>query len=145
MSDLPAFPLRLLRASLRVASRASASMVDRVLREGVATTPARLPRTRRAPGGPLEIRVNGRGIPARVGGTILEAVRLADLDLRSYCGGNCSCGTCRVVVEAGAEHLSRPEPMEQLVLGMEAQRRGDRLACQAQVNGPVVVVIPEWF
>jgi uncharacterized 2Fe-2S/4Fe-4S cluster protein (DUF4445 family) len=36
-------------------------------------------------------------------------------------------------------------PMEQLVLGMDAQRRGDRLACQAQVHGPVKVRVPEFF
>lgn len=145
MADQPALPLRFLRASLRAASRASASMVERVLREGVASGSARVPRFRPAARGPIVVRFNGREVPATAGATLLEAARLADVDLRSYCGGNCSCGTCRVQVRSGAENLSKAEPMEQLVLGMQAQARGDRLACQAQVHGPVEVVIPEWF
>ena len=42
-------------------------------------------------------------------------------------------------------NLSRREGIEELVLGMDAVARGDRLACQAQVLGPVEVVVPEWF
>lgn len=120
-------------------------MVERVLRNGVADTPFALPGTRRAPGGPLVVTFDERPVPTRRGATLLEAARLADVELRSYCGGNCSCGTCRVQVVSGAGNLSRPQPMEQLVLGMEAERRGDRLACQAQVNGAVTVKVPDWF
>lgn len=145
MADHPALPFRLLRASLRAASRASASMVERMLREGVAPGPARMPNGRGLPRGPLRVRFDGREVPATAGATLLEAARLADVDLRSYCGGNCSCGTCRVEVVAGAEHLSRAEPMEQLVLGMAVDGRVDRLACQAQVWGPVEVRIPPGF
>lgn len=145
MSDQPAIPFRLLRAGLRAASKVSASVVDRVLRNGAASGPARLPSFRRAPTGPLEVVFGGRVVRASSGATLLEAAVQGGVDLRSYCGGNCSCGTCRVEILAGADNLSRPEPMEKLVLGMTAERRGDRLACQAQVLGRVEVRIPEWF
>ena len=145
MADQPALPFRVLRASLRAASRASASVVERVLRNGVATTSATGPEAKARAAGPLEVVFDGKPAPARYGATLLETAQLAGLDLRSYCGGNCSCGTCRVVIVSGAAQLSRPEPMEQLVLGMDAERRGDRLACQAQVRGRVEVTIPEFF
>ena len=145
MADQPALPFRVLRAGLRAASRASASVVDRVLRNGVAEGPFVVPGRRPAATGPLVVTFDGKEIPTRRGATILEAARLGGVELRSYCGGNCSCGTCRVEIVAGAGNLSRPQPMEQLVLGMEAERRGDRLACQAQVSGAVTVRVPEWF
>lgn len=67
------------------------------------------------------------------------------LDLSHYCGGTCSCGTCRVEILLGAEHLSSPRGNETMVLGAEHLLAGDRLACQARVLGPVVVRVPEWF
>jgi uncharacterized 2Fe-2S/4Fe-4S cluster protein (DUF4445 family) len=35
--------------------------------------------------------------------------------------------------------------MEELVLGADRIKAGDRLACQAQVLGDVEVRIPAWF
>jgi 2Fe-2S ferredoxin len=143
--DQPAIPFRLLRAGLRLASRASTTVVDRVLRDGAATTGAVAPRSSRVATGPLLVEFDGREVPARAGATVLEAAQQSDVEIRSYCGGNCSCGTCRIEIVAGAENLSRPMPMEQLVLGGEAHRRGDRLACQAQILGSVKVRVPEFW
>lgn len=146
VADHPPIPFRVLRAGLRAASRASSTFVARVLKTGAASTPAQAPAGRSHSGGDLEVVFDGRSTPARVGATLLETAKLAGFDLRSYCGGNCSCGTCRVEIVSGADMLSRLQPMERLVLGMAAERRGDRLACQAQVKGGrVVVKVPEWF
>ncbi len=79
------------------------------------------------------------------GATVLDAARLARVELRHYCGGNCSCGTCRVEIVHGARALSPVASMEAMVLGDEARRRGDRLACQAEILGPVAVHVPEFF
>ena len=81
----------------------------------------------------------------RRGATLLEAAESAGIELRHYCGGNASCGTCRVEIRGGGRGLSRPEPMEVLVLGAEAAGRGDRLACQAVVKESVSVHVPAWF
>ncbi len=136
----------MLRAGLRAASRASSTVVERVLQNGVSRDPAVVaPKKAAGAGGPIAVSFGGAVVHVRKGATVLEAARLGGVELRSYCGGNCSCGTCRVEIVVGAPNLSRPQPMEQLVLGMDAERRGDRLACQAQLNGPVTVRVPEWF
>ncbi len=153
MADSPSLrglPLRALRLGLRTASRAGGTVVDRVLRgsEPPPFAPNATPtngRTTNDPRDAVTILVGGQSVVARRGATVLEVATLAGIDLRSYCGGNCSCGTCRIDVRSGAAHLSRRGPMEEVVLGSEAAARGDRLACQAAVFGPVEVVIPEWF
>lgn len=144
MSD--SLPLRALRHGLRAARRAGAGVVARVL-QGAEAAPFQ-PGQAARPHDPREsipIVLGGRTVQAARGATLLEVANLAGIDLRSYCGGNCSCGSCRVEVRAGAGALSRRAGHEELVLGADAARRGDRLACQAQVLGPVEIHIPEWF
>jgi len=92
----------------------------------------------------IEFVGHGQGSVA-AGLTLLGAARQLDVDLSHYCGGTCSCGTCRVEIQAGAASLSQPSPNEAMVLGAERVRAGDRLACQARVLGPVVVRVPDWF
>ncbi|MGC8983253.1 MAG: ASKHA domain-containing protein [Desulfurococcaceae archaeon] len=84
----------------------------------------------------------GLEVEAEAGLTLLQAARRAGLAIASYCGGRGLCGKCRVVVEEGAENLSRPTPREEEVLG-ELLDRGSRLACEARVlSGRVVVLVP---
>lgn len=79
------------------------------------------------------------------GASVLIASRLLRVDLDHFCGGQCSCGTCRVEVVDGAKHLSPRHMNEELVLGVEGVARGDRLACQAKIQGPVRVRVPDFF
>ena len=79
------------------------------------------------------------------GQTVLAAARKAGIDLDYFCGGQCSCGTCKVVVQSGADALSAPAGNEQMVLGQSGLSSGSRLACQARVAGDVRVQIPRWF
>ncbi len=146
MADRTVLPLRLIRAGLRAASRVGAGVADRVARTGVATHPAVVdPQAAATARRPVMIRFGDREVAVERGRTLLEAAREHDVDLRSYCGGNCSCGTCRVEIVARPEGLSRRQSMEEFALGMDAARRGDRLACQAEVLGPVEVRVPDWF
>lgn len=48
------------------------------------------------------------------------------------CGGNCSCGTCRVFVEAAwRERTGTADELEQDILEMHPDRQaGERLSCQ---------------
>lgn len=73
--------------------------------------------------------------------TVLQAAIAQGIDLSHYCGGTCTCGTCRVRVLRGAAHLSSMEGREQMVLGYDATQAGDRLACQARVQGPVEIEV----
>jgi ferredoxin len=95
--------------------------------------------------GPVRVDFGTKSVEVPRRTTLLEASRLAGLDLRHYCGGNCSCGTCRVELLSGGAEVSPAQPMELLVLGGDAAARGDRLACQAEVLGDVRVRIPDWF
>lgn len=98
------------------------------------------------PQGPVEVIFEGRARgPVPGGVSLLAAARMLEVDLSHYCGGMCSCGTCRVQVVAGRDNLSRPQGNEAMVLGDARARAGDRLACQARVLGPVTVKVPAWF
>ncbi|MDP2312228.1 MAG: 2Fe-2S iron-sulfur cluster-binding protein [Pseudomonadota bacterium] len=149
MSDEPGLPFRVLRRGLRAASRAGATVVERVLRNESQVAPflGRAPglAPQRAPTGPVEVRFGATSVRVARGTTLLEAAEAGRLDLRHYCGGNSSCGTCRIVVVKGHRNLSKREGMEEMALGADHVSRGDRLACQAQVLGEVEIEIPEWF
>jgi 2Fe-2S ferredoxin len=95
--------------------------------------------------GPALVQFGDQQVEVPLYSTILDAAVLLDLDLDHYCGGNCSCGSCRIKVLAGSKNLSRPRPDEQMVLGPDAEKKGDRLACQARVQGPVSIEIPDFF
>lgn len=98
-------------------------------------------------GTPVQVEFIGRAAgEAPVGVTVLEAAKRIDVDIDHFCGGRCSCGTCRVEVEEIHRlALSKLELNEQAVLGPHAVRRGDRLACQARVLGPVRLTVPDFF
>lgn len=84
-------------------------------------------------------------VAAAANETLLRVAVINRLDLSHYCGGTCSCGTCRVEIVSGAENLSPIDGREQMVLGYQGVQAGDRLACQARVQGDVVVRIPTDF
>lgn len=96
--------------------------------------------------GPPSVRFNeAEPMAVTEGITILEAATHAGLDIDHYCGGQCSCGTCRVEIQGGGAALTPMEGRERMVLGFERAQAGDRLACQARVRGPVSVRVPRWF
>lgn len=73
-----------------------------------------------------------------------EDVNLLRIALRHECGvpWKCAtglCGTDRVRVIEGAEHLSAPKRREQKLLG-DLLDQDVRLACQTYVSGPVTVI-----
>jgi ferredoxin len=95
---------------------------------------------------PASVQFGDRAATAvETGMSILVAAVVAQVDLDHFCGGNRSCGTCRVEIVAGADRLSERQPGESLVLGPRHQGPEHRLACQARVYGPVRVKIPAWF
>ena len=99
-----------------------------------------------APTGPARVRFEG-GPEGEVeaGTTVLDAARALGMTVTSYCGGFCSCGTCRVEILSGAEQLSAMQGNEQMVLGASNVAKGNRLACQAKLQGQVEVRVPDWF
>ena len=96
--------------------------------------------------GPVEVQFeNHKKVVVPHGTSILHAALDNDIDLDHFCGGTCSCSTCRVEIISGKENLSKMKPNESMVLGHEKSERGDRLSCQAKVTGSVTVRIPDYF
>lgn len=87
---------------------------------------------------------DGKSGEVAVNTTLLDAAKALGFPLNHDCGGNASCTTCRVEVQAGAEHLSEIDFDEQDLLDREALcEPWHRLGCQARVLGDVVVRVPE--
>jgi adenylate cyclase len=84
--------------------------------------------------GRVQINHPARKVPARVGQTVLEALRAAGVPHASVCGGRARCTTCRIRVTAGAEHLAAPEALEAAALTRVGVAPNVRLACQARVH-----------
>ncbi|MCE1228147.1 MAG: (2Fe-2S)-binding protein [Firmicutes bacterium] len=71
-------------------------------------------------------------------GTLLSAASKAESPLNHRCGGHARCGTCKVEVLEGAEHLSEKGTAEARVLEVLKAKPSERLACQAWAKGDVV-------
>jgi len=83
----------------------------------------------------------GRAAPASVhvptGTLISDAAGLADIEIGQPCGGQGRCGRCAVLVEEGTVRRRST-----LRLSQESVEHGYALACQAVVEGDVVIHVP---
>ena len=75
-------------------------------------------------------------------GSILDILLSKGIDIDHVCGGNCSCTTCHVIVERGAENLSeiREDEDDRLDLA-QGLTPTSRLGCQAIPRGDVTIRI----
>uniref|UniRef100_A0A7S0BP16 2Fe-2S ferredoxin-type domain-containing protein n=1 Tax=Rhodosorus marinus TaxID=101924 RepID=A0A7S0BP16_9RHOD len=55
------------------------------------------------------------------------------------CGGNGSCGLCRVKVTAGLENMNERTPKEDFLLNKVGADGNIRLACRTMIDGPVSI------
>ena len=86
----------------------------------------------------------GKSGEVAVNVSLLDAAKALGFPLNHDCGGNASCTTCRVEVQAGSEQLSEIDFEEQDLLDREALSESwHRLGCQARVLGDVIVRVPE--
>jgi uncharacterized 2Fe-2S/4Fe-4S cluster protein (DUF4445 family) len=81
------------------------------------------------------------GVRARVpqGSTLLNAANQAGVYVNSICGGQRSCGKCRLVVVRGEVAWSEAEGL----LTEEERRCGTVLACATRAMGDLTVLVPE--
>lgn len=82
----------------------------------------------------------GRSITVRPGTTVREAAARAGVFLDYPCGGQGTCGKCRVRTSQGSGALTSAE--RNLLLEAE-QRQAVRLACQCVIEGTLTVTVPE--
>ena len=72
--------------------------------------------------------------------TIMDAARSLDIPMRTDCGGNGTCGKCRVFVDEPG-HFSERTSVEKKHLAPAGADPHDRLACQAEIRAAAVVTI----
>ena len=88
---------------------------------------------------PVTFQPSGKTVYVLAGTRLMEAAAAAGLVLDMPCGGEGTCGKCRLVVREGT-----PEPtaIERQALTASELDQGVRLACQTAVSGPCVVEVP---
>lgn len=88
----------------------------------------------------IELEPIGRRIRIEEGSTLLDAARMAGVELVSICGGVGICESCKVRLVEGK--LSSPTAEEQTILSDFELAEGYRLACQSIPQSDVIVDIP---
>jgi adenylate cyclase len=81
----------------------------------------------------------GLSAVGRVGMSVLEISRANHIPHASVCGGRGRCGTCRIIVSAGAD-LAPPAEAELATLRRVKAPPDARLACQARLCGQPISV-----
>lgn len=82
------------------------------------------------------------------GRSVMEIIRDAGFDeVLALCGGNCSCATCHVYVEAGPTPPIVSEDENDLLDSSDHRTERSRLSCQIQfaeaLGGLIVRIAPE--
>jgi len=87
------------------------------------------------------------------GTTIVDASRRLGVELESVCGGQATCGKCKVRIEEGfferfgiessMGHLSPIEEREKKFFEKHTELKGYRLSCVTEIRGDVLVFVPE--
>lgn len=84
-------------------------------------------------------------IPANTEVDLRRNLKESGIDIYTFkgkltnCGGNGSCGTCRVRLMAGFENVNPRTPREDAVLRKQGAAGDIRLACRTMISGPVKV------
>jgi uncharacterized 2Fe-2S/4Fe-4S cluster protein (DUF4445 family) len=82
----------------------------------------------------------GKRVDMSAGATLMDAARRAGIGLSSTCGGEGTCGRCRVVVMAG--DVQAPTDTDRRFLSQAEIDAGQRLACRAIVQCSTRVYVP---
>jgi uncharacterized 2Fe-2S/4Fe-4S cluster protein (DUF4445 family) len=87
------------------------------------------------------------------GTTIVDASRQLGVELESVCGGQATCGKCKVRIEEGfferfgiessMSHLSPIEEREKKFFEKHTELKGYRLSCVTEIHGDVLIFVPE--
>jgi ferredoxin len=78
------------------------------------------------------------------GATLLAAANRCQAPVAQSCGGEGSCGWCRVSVLDGAEHIAPPGELERRLMRDKEFNANERAACLARVQGDVTITTTYW-
>lgn len=82
-------------------------------------------------------------VQASHGQTLLEAALAAKIEISHSCGGNGTCGTCRVIVLEGLKEMLPRNEIESEIAGEREFLENERLCCQNFPTPGLVLEIPE--
>ncbi|MEM1581664.1 MAG: ASKHA domain-containing protein [Candidatus Bathyarchaeia archaeon] len=85
----------------------------------------------------------GKRVRVSSNSTILDAAKIANVDLTFVCGGLGKCGKCKVIVENSGDNVNPLTSVERRFLSESEISSGYRLACQTIVKGSLIINIPE--
>ncbi len=80
-------------------------------------------------------------VELKSGQTLLVAAAKASVELKNACGGQGSCGQCRVKILNSKENLNTTTEAEKKHLGSLNLAQGERLACQVVPTGDMTVKV----
>ncbi len=96
---------------------------------------------------------SGRRGEVQMGTSVIEASRLLGADIEALCGEKKVCGKCKVRIEEGffekygveskQSHVSPWQEVEDKFINAEERQAGYRLGCVTQVQGNLLVFVPE--
>ncbi len=89
---------------------------------------------------PISINAGEEVLEVEGGQTLLEALNSSEIYIPSACGGQGTCGYCKVAVRAGGGQVL---PTELPMLTRREVRSGVRLACQVKVREAMEIRVPE--
>ena len=76
--------------------------------------------------------------------SLLTAAKIAGIDIASPCGGRGTCGKCAVKLISGKRSEDNSETYRSTCLSQDLREDGYILACQASVDGDMVIEIPKF-
>lgn len=90
-----------------------------------------------------------QAVPGKVGNTLMEILRDADMDVEAICGGCCSCATCHVFIDDAWTAKVPPRSADETELVEQTnsyKASNSRLSCQIKfteaLDGIAVTVAP---
>jgi uncharacterized 2Fe-2S/4Fe-4S cluster protein (DUF4445 family) len=83
----------------------------------------------------------GKRVSIPEGASVLDAARLAGLNINSACGGEGSCGQCQIVLLSGAADPANSD--EEFFIPESDRQRGYRLACCLRAQDNLIIHLPK--
>lgn len=74
----------------------------------------------------------------------MQALLAHGLPVASSCNGDGICGKCRIQILSGAENLSAPTDLEEILRDKYRLDKNERISCQTQILGEIRIDTRYW-
>jgi len=87
---------------------------------------------------------NRKPIEIEHGYNLMDALLEAGLPVASSCHGDGVCAKCRIEILEGAENLSQPSDLENMLKLKNPMPPNFRISCQTQILGDILIDTGYW-